>query len=96
MAFRPTWDGTQPVRRLLRGRTLVKKRAVRTGLMLLPVLLLFGFAIYVAWSAWNTVGDVPIGGHGVVAMVLGVLVTLALTGLLVGLLLYSRRHGHDR
>jgi hypothetical protein len=74
----------------------MKRRAVRIGLLMLPVLLLLGFAVYAAWTAWNAAGDTEVGGHGIVAMVLGVLLTMALTGVLVGLLLYSRRHGYDR
>lgn len=74
----------------------MKRRAVRIGLLVLPVLLLLAFAVYAAWTAWNAAGDTEVGGHGIVAMVLGVLLTMALTGVLVGLLLYSRRHGYDR
>ena len=74
----------------------MKRGAVKIGLLVLPVLLLLGFAVYAAWTAWNSAGDTEVGGHGVVAMVLGVLLTMALTAVLVGLLLYSRRHGYDR
>jgi hypothetical protein len=74
----------------------MKRPAVRIGLLVLPVLLLLGFAVYAAWTAWSAAGDTEVGGHGVVAMVLGVLFTIALTGVLVGLLLYSRKHGYDR
>jgi hypothetical protein len=72
------------------------KGAMRIGLLVLPVLALLGLAVYAAWTAWNAAGDTEMGGHGVVAMVLGALFTMGLTGVLVGLLLYSRRHGYDR
>jgi hypothetical protein len=74
----------------------MKRRAVRIGLRILPVVALLGLAIYVAWVSWGIGGDVQMGGHGIVAMVLGVLFSLVLGGVLIGLLLYSRRHGHDR
>jgi hypothetical protein len=74
----------------------MKMRGVRIGLMVLPLLILLGLAVYAALIAWNMAGDTPIGGHGVIAMVLGVIFSIALTGVLVGLLLYSRRHGYDQ
>jgi hypothetical protein len=69
---------------------------VRIGLLVLPVLLVLGLGVYAAWRAWISAGGAEMSGHGVVAMVLGAIFTLALTGALVGLLLYSRRHGYDR
>lgn len=71
-------------------------RRVLLVLLVLPVVALLGLAVYAAVGAWNTVGEVEMGGHGVVAMVLGVVATIGLAGVLVGLLLYSRRHGYDR
>jgi hypothetical protein len=75
----------------------MKRRALIITLLTLPMLALLGLAIYAAWVAWGLGGDdVEMGGHGVVAMVLGIVFSLLLGGVLVGLLLYSRRHGHDR
>ena len=74
----------------------MKWRSVRSGLLVLPVLLLLGFAIYTAWSGWNAVAGTEMGRHGVVAMVLGAIFTIGLAGVLVGLLLYSNRRGYDR
>ncbi len=74
----------------------MKRRVLKIALLMLPVLALLGLAIYVAQVSWGLGGDVEMGGHGVVAMLLGVVFSLLLGGVLIGLLLYSRRHGHDR
>src|SRR3546814_20890725 len=47
--------------------------------------------IYLWWS----LSDVEISIHGLIAMTLGCLVTLALGGGLLFLVFYSNRHGHD-
>ena len=47
--------------------------------------------IYLWWS----LGDVDISIHGLIAMVLGCLLSLALGGGLMFLVFYSSRHGHD-
>lgn len=39
--------------------------------------------------------DVEIGSNGIVALVLGVVFTLALAGGLIWLMIYSQRHGYD-
>jgi hypothetical protein len=77
------------------GMMGMKRRTLKMALLILPVLALLGMTIYAAWVAWGLGGDVEMGSHGVVAMVLGVVCSLLLGGILVGLLLYSRRHGHD-
>ena len=40
-------------------------------------------------------GDVQIGIHGLIALVLGAVVSLLLGGGLMALIFYSHRHGHD-
>lgn len=61
-------------------------------------LLLFalGLAAYASWTAWAAAEEVEIGTHGVVAMLLGAVCTLALGGGLIALMLYSRRRGYDQ
>jgi hypothetical protein len=61
-------------------------------------LLLFalGLALYAAWSGWSAAGDVGIGVHGVVAMLLGAFFSLLLAGGLIALMLFSRRRGYDQ
>jgi hypothetical protein len=72
------------------------KSHAKVTLMVLPLLLLLGLAGYVAWIAWGMAGEAVISGHAIAALALGVLFTLALTGGLVWLLIYSERHGFDR
>lgn len=56
---------------------------------LLVATLLAG--IYLWWS----LGDVDISIHGLIALTLGCLVSLALGGGLMFLVFYSNRRGHD-
>ena len=67
------------------------KTAVTIGLLaaLLLVCLLAG--VYLWWS----LGDVQISLHGLIAMVLGCVLSLALGGGLMFLVFYSNRRGHD-
>lgn len=60
------------------------------------LLLALGLAGYASWAAWHAAGEVEIGFHGLVAMVLGAVFTLGLTAGLVGLMLHSRRRGYDQ
>jgi len=48
-------------------------------------------AIYLWWS----LGDVDISIHGLIALTLGCVVSLALGGGLMFLVFYSNRRGHD-
>ncbi len=50
-----------------------------------------GVAIYI----WNQMADVSLSAHGIVALVLGVVVSLALGIGLMGLVFYSHRKGYD-
>lgn len=51
----------------------------------------------VIWAAryWAAFGEVQFGAHGIIALVLGVLLSLALGIGLMFLVFYSNRHGHD-
>jgi hypothetical protein len=68
---------------------------VTTGLLVLPVVVLLGFAIYAAWIEWAALGEVEMGGHGVAAVLLGSLVTLTLAGVLIWLMVHRRDHEGD-
>jgi hypothetical protein len=74
----------------------MKRRAVTNGLLVLPVVVLLGFAIYAAWTQWTALGEVAMSGHGVVALLLGSLVTLALAVVLIWLMVHGRDHEADR
>jgi len=73
----------------------MKKRGLVTALLILPVLLLLGFAVYAAWVTWNSFGDTEMSGSGVAAMVLGVVVTILVAAVLIGLLLFYRERDRD-
>ena len=60
------------------------------------LLLMLALAGYASWTAWKAAGDVEIGFHGVVALLLGAFFTLGITGLLVWLMRFSQRRGFDQ
>ena len=68
---------------------------MKAALLLLPVLLLLAFAVYAAAFGWGIGGKVGVGPHGYFALAVGITGTLVMTGVLVGLMLYSRRKGYD-
>ena len=59
-----------------------------------PVLLL---AVALSWTidAWVSLDAVEMSVHGYIAMVLGIIFSLALGFGLMGLMFYSSRHGYD-
>ena len=68
----------------------------RNGILLIAVLvglllLTSGMGIYV----WYQLGNVEISGHGIFAMVHGIIFSLALGIGLMRLVYYSHRHGID-
>jgi hypothetical protein len=55
-----------------------------------------GLAILaVALYAWQSMADTELDTNGVVALTLGIIATIALAVVLVGLMLYSSRQGYD-
>ena len=68
---------------------------MRTLLLILSLGgLLLGAVAFGAYMWWQ-LDDVDIGTHGMVALVLGTLFSLALGGGLMALVFYSSRSGHD-
>ncbi len=62
------------------------------------VLVLVGIlaaAVGLSLWAWRELGEVDIGFHGYVALLLGVGATLAVGAGLIALMLYSSRRGYD-
>jgi peptidoglycan/LPS O-acetylase OafA/YrhL len=55
-----------------------------------------GLAILaVALYAWHSMADTELDTNGVIALTLGIVATIALGAVLVGLMLYSNRRGYD-
>ncbi|GGC34877.1 hypothetical protein GCM10011504_11590 [Siccirubricoccus deserti] len=64
-----------------------------------PLLILIGvlgLAVHAAVRGWGAVPGAEIGWHGIIALVLGVGFSLALAGVLVWLMHYSRRKNFDQ
>ncbi|HMA14433.1 MAG: hypothetical protein ACM35H_12220 [Bacteroidota bacterium] len=68
---------------------------MRTALLLTVLGFLLVASLLAGIYLWWSMSDVDIGIHGLVAMTLGGLVSLALGGGLMFLVFYSNRHGHD-
>jgi hypothetical protein len=92
--------------RIARGKSRLRSEAVLpdnrklpAGTILVVAVLigLLGFAIYIAMSGWGSgdVTDVPMSSTGWIAMVLGILATLALGIGLMALMYYSSRNNRD-
>jgi len=68
---------------------------MKTLILILVLGGLLAAALFGAAAAWIAVGDSPLSGHGIAALVLGVLASLALGVGLMFLVFYSSRRGHD-
>ncbi|WP_198154788.1 hypothetical protein [Oceanibaculum pacificum] len=69
---------------------------LKTILILLAFALALAGAIYASATVWTMTGDADMGGHGIAALVLGVVFTFLLGAGLMGLVFYSSRKGYDR
>ena len=52
-------------------------------------------ALWAGYSMWTMMPGVEMSGHGTLAMVLGIVMSLLVGGGLMALLFYSSRHGYD-
>lgn len=68
---------------------------MRTTVLILSLLAMLALATGLAGYIWWELRDVEMGLHGTLALVLGVVVSLALGIGLMFLVFYSARHGHD-
>jgi len=68
---------------------------VRTTVLILSLLAMLALATGLAGYIWWELRDVGMGLHGTLALVLGVVVSLALGIGQMFLVFYSARHGHD-
>ncbi len=69
--------------------------AMRTLLIIGPLLALLALAVWFAAAAWAHLGGDAIPLYGYVAIGGGVLVSLLVGGGLMALVFYSSRHGYD-
>ncbi len=72
-----------------RSATRLQVALAAAGLVAVAALLALG--VY----TWQSLGEVEMDATGYIALVLGVLGTVALGGGLMALLFYSHRHGYD-
>ena len=68
---------------------------MRPALLAAVLTALLAVASLLGLYTWQGLGDVDMGIHGVIALILGVTVSLLLGGGLMFLVFYSSRHGHD-
>ncbi|MPY71680.1 MAG: hypothetical protein GEU92_16525 [Alphaproteobacteria bacterium] len=68
---------------------------MKTAVTIVVLLGLLALAIYAAVTVWTGLGDVEISTAGTLAMVAGVVLSLAVGGGLMFLVFWSSRHGHD-
>jgi hypothetical protein len=66
-----------------------------TTLVIFVLLIFLSLAAGLAFDAWVALNDVEINQHGYIAMALGIVFSLALGLGLMGLMVYSSRHGYD-
>ena len=65
---------------------------------LVTVLFLVGLlaaSVVVALWAWQALGEVDIGLHGLAALIITAVGALVVGGALIGLMIYSSRRGYD-
>lgn len=68
---------------------------MRTAVLIAVLAGLLAVALLAGLYLWWSLSDVDISIHGLVAMMLGALLSLALGTGLMFLVFYSNRHGHD-
>ena len=68
---------------------------MRTALLVFALVGLLAVAIVAGGYLWWSMAEVDIGIHGLIALILGTLLSLILGGGLMALVFYSSRHGHD-
>ena len=68
---------------------------MKTALLIVCLGALLLAAVGTATYAWVDLGEVDISWHGIAALVLGAVLSLALGVGLMFLVFYSSRHGHD-
>ena len=67
---------------------------MKSVFLILVLLALLGATLWWAFYAWNSV-DAEMSIHGYIAMILGIVFSLAIGCGLMALMFYSSRHGYD-
>lgn len=68
---------------------------MKTTLLIVSLGGILTAAVAAVVYIWQALGDVPISGHGLAALLLGAVLSIALGVGLMFLVFYSSRHGHD-
>ena len=68
---------------------------MKTALIILTLGGLLAFAVGVSAYVWWQLEDVELGVYGTIALILGIIFTLATGVGLMRLMYYSHKHGHD-
>jgi hypothetical protein len=68
---------------------------MRAALVISILCILLALAVSVSFDAWVALDNVEMSSHGYIAMILGIVFSLALGFGLMGLMFYSSRHGYD-
>ena len=68
---------------------------MKVWLLIAALVGLLVLAVIGAAIAWTHLGDVQLSGHGLIALGLGIFLSLGLGFGLMALVFYSNRHGHD-
>jgi hypothetical protein len=74
----------------------IRSRApMRTFLLIVTLGILLALSLSFAAYLWWDMGEVEMGIHGLIALILGATLSLALGGGLMALVFYSHKHGYD-
>lgn len=68
---------------------------MRTFLLIAALVGLLGIALVATLLMWFDIDDTELSIHGIIAMMLGIVLSLGIGGGLMFLVFYSSRHGHD-
>jgi hypothetical protein len=68
---------------------------MRIAILILALGGLLAASLSFAAYLWWEMGEVDIGAHGLIALILGGLFSVALGGGLMALVFYSHKHGYD-
>lgn len=77
--------------RLLRDEPRAKSQRALAAIAIVIMLALIGIGVY----TWESLGDVTMDANGYLALLLGVIGTVALGGGLMALVFFSHRYGYD-